>query len=299
MQKPLPPVPPVGPAVGGAPGLPISAVPTGPLPSQPPGAQNPPPPQQQAIPDRTRPYRGWYPRWWLLAALLCALLIGLVQVLQVPLCKNDFAASNFCTFTTWTDWRQIVVIASSWVLMGLFWLITFLTGVGPIEVKRSRDDLPRFIRWISEFKAVGNLFPIYAFFALAAFITMYWLNTVPTLTFVLCSIVLFVANCFFFYKQDPLSRRRYLVGYAVLALIGIAVMWRVNRFQLTLLTGEVVIVLVGLWALVSWLRGSWNTPASAPQMTPAQRLALANEQALEPDEVFRALVGSLWHRNRP
>ncbi len=264
-------------------------------------------PAAVAVPDPGQTYRSWYPRWWFLAALFCFLALGIVQIFQALPCQgaSDFAATRFCQVTSqatsWMSWedpvRQILVLAAIWLVYFLTWIATFTFGMVPIQIKRSREAVPHFLRLISEFRTVASLFYVYASGAILTIFIMFFTGHTPTMAFALCSIVLFIANSYFFHKQTRAVRLQYLVGYGLLALLCIGVMcvgviWFSQRWQYTLLAAEIVVGVVGIWAIVALVREP-RTATTAPNLTPEQILDAINAQALEPGEVFRAWVRSL------
>lgn len=268
-------------------------------PSLPPGEQRPVAPEQpgEEHVSRTRPFRGWYPRWWLLSAFFCSCLIGLVLLLQLNLCSGTSTDSNACQFTNWqNDWRQVAVVGVLWVVFLLIWLLTYIFGVRPVEFKRSHHPFALFIRSISEFRAIYPLIMFYGIVAFLIILLMCYEKKVSTLVFTLCSIVLFVANSYFFYPMQPRERNRYVLGYAVLAGAFMYLMFRLNILQPVLFVAEVLLLLAGLRSVVALFRRS-AAPTLDPNLPPDQRLARTNEEALEPGEVFMDLLRSFRRRN--
>src|SRR6516162_8443164 len=81
------------------------------------------PDQLPPPPDLARPYRGWYPRWWFLSALLCGLLIGGSELASKFICTGQTEQTLFCQFDTWTDpGRQTLVVLAIWLLFLAGWL---------------------------------------------------------------------------------------------------------------------------------------------------------------------------------
>ena len=248
--------------------------------------------QGQAV-HRTQSYRGWYPRWWLLSALYCAVLIGLIRLLQSFMCVNQATASPFCQLDSWTDWRQGMVVALVWLIFLLGWLLTYVFGVKPIEFKQSRAPLPSFLKAISQFRAVYILLLIYAVVALCAIIVMWLLRAFHPLTFALYSVIIFVANSHFFHRMEREGRLRYLLGYAILAIVCMIVMFIANLFQPVIFGAEAIIVIAGFWSAVALFRS--RNQQGQQQLPSDQALAAANERALNPGEVFRDLIYALFH----
>ncbi len=256
-----------------------------------------PPEEEEEVIDRGRPFRGWYPRWWLLSALFCALLIGVVQSLQVYLCHDTLASSNFCQFSSWTDWRQALVIGVLWLLFLLMWLPGYLFGTGPIEIDQAHDFISGAVRSISQFRSVYALLLIYALISFIALILMWRFQSVPSLAFVLCSIGLFVTNCHFFYRKSPGEQRRYLLGYAFLGIVCALGMILIGPFQWVIFGSEVVIAVVcPLLALASRLLRS-SEEEIIQNLPPDQQLVMKNAQAKEPGMLLQGLVRPFFHRN--
>ena len=281
----IPPTQPPAPAV--SPTIPIGGQTTG-----------QPQSQLSSQASRTQQFRGWYPRWWLLSAMFCGLLLGLLLLSQAIVCQGGQATALLCQVGNWTDWRAGGSVVFVWVIFLLGWLVTYVNLVRPIEFKNSHALLPRFFKSISQFRAVYSPLLIYAGMALFAIVFMQILKSVHPLAFAFCTIVVFVANCQFFNRITPLQRRRYLLGYAILAFICIIVALIFQLTQPVILVSEVILVLVGVWAAVSLIRNDWDA-VSTQQLTPEEQLAIANEKALEPGEVFRDLIRAIFHRGTP
>lgn len=258
--------------------------------------------------DLTQTYRDWYPRWWLLATFFCALALGLFQLWQAMPCQETgaLAGTGFCqvtiAFTAWLTWRdplhQILTLVGITIVYVLVWMVTFSVGMKPVQIKRSRDFLPGFLRAISEFRTISRLIYVYAFFAFLALVLMFFLQRVSTAAFALCAMILFVANSNVFYRLSQRERRQFLLGYGIAVVPLLAIMVILNRIQWTLLAGEVAVILTGLWALV-WLMRNRATPTTTLVHTsPSQKLSKLNQQALEPAGVFRAWFRSLRRGNR-
>jgi hypothetical protein len=289
MQYPLPSA---GPTISPAPQPAPVVSPTIPIGGPAAGQPQSPPPLNAG---RTQQFRGWYPRWWLLSAMFCGVLLGLLLLSQRIVCQGGQTTALLCQVGNWTDWREGGSVALIWVIFLLGWLVTYVNFVRPIEFKHSHAPLPRFFKWISQFRAVYSPLLIYAGMALCGIIFMLILKSFHPLAFAFCTIVVFVANCQFFHRITPLQRRRYLLGYAILALVCIIVTLIFQLTQPVILVSEAIIVLVGVWAAVSLSRKDWNA-VSTQQLTAEEQLAIANEKALEPGEVFRDLIRAIFHR---
>lgn len=247
-------------------------------------------------PDPGQPYRGWYPRWWLLSALLCAVVIGLLRVLQPVICAGRLAQSQLCGINTWTDWRQGLIVAAIWLMFLLGWLAAYVFGVGIIEIsqKHRRTPAVRVIRALSEFRALHVLLLIYGIVALCVIIVTWFLNVFQPVGYALSCIVVFVGNSSFLYRREPGERRLLLVAYGVLAVVAMAVMLGSGLFQPIIFSTEVIIFLAGIWFLFRRPQAS----SAATPLTAEERLAQANAGASRPGNIFRDLLRS-WFRNNP
>jgi hypothetical protein len=128
--------------------------------------------------------------------------------------------------------------------------------------------------------------------AFLGIILMWFTNHLQTLPFALASIVVFVANCCFLQRRSTPERHSTLIGYAILALLGIMIMFLVNRLQWSLLTAEGVIVCAGIWA--GWLL--FRTPsvqAGRPQ-TQQETLNAAIARTISPRAVLMDLFYSIF-----
>ncbi len=244
--------------------------------------------------DPTKPFRAWYPRWWLLSAMLCAVLVGGILLLQSLGCKGRFANSFPCQFGNWPDWRQEATVVIVWAVFLLGWLILYVSCVTPIEFKHSRAAWPRLLGSLSHFRAVYSLLYIYAGLAFCAIILMWIVKAIRPLPFAICTIIVFVANAQFFHRIRPQQRRRYLLSYGILALVGIIVMLVFGLYQFILFSTESVLVLVGGWATFSLVRNKWEEDDQNVPLDEAERMAASNAKALEPGEIIRDLFRAIF-----
>src|SRR5579863_7826958 len=181
------------------------------LPDPPPRATVPLPGQTQTTnldpPDPSAPYRGWYPRWWLLSAIFCSIFIALFTLFQPYICSLRASLTPLCQINTWNDWREYVVVAGIWALYLIGWLLGLLFGFSTIEVTQPhRSAIATALRSMSEFKTIYE--PIYIVGTLAFFtiVVCWYFNWYQPIFFAYSSIVVFVAVCCFMYRSDPLDR---------------------------------------------------------------------------------------------
>jgi hypothetical protein len=244
-----------------------------------------------------------------LATLFCAAALGVCQLWQSLPCQANgtLAGTAFCQvtlpLTAWITWqdapRQIITLVIISAIYILVWIITFTFGMKPVQIRRSRQPIPQFLRSISEFRTIARVFYIYAGIAFLAFLIMFFAQRISILAFSLCSMILFTANSFVFHPMKRIQRRQYTLGYAVAAGICLAIMFVLHRLQGALMAGEIAIILAGLfWAVPSLWRERGKQAVETSNRTPSQRLSELNQQALEPREVFRAWVLSLRRGTR-
>lgn len=268
-----------------------------------PSVQNAPGPGQaidQNVPDVTRRYRGWYPRWWFLSAIFCALLIGALKLIEYLAC-TPHSSILLCQIDTWNDWRQEIVVSILWLIFLAGWFCSYIFGVGPIEITKQHSPIMRMFKAISQVGPVSFLLLIYGAIAFVGIIISWLTNHFNPTLFALASIIIFTANCNFLHRRLPEERRSFIIGYGVFALFCLAVMFLVSKFQLTIFIADLILIVTGLWSIVrAFLRGNpaQNNPA-ATSADPQERLKAALDQSVAPAQVFRDLVHALpWFRNR-
>lgn len=299
MQYPLPSVgPTVPPSQPTAPAVTISAQPTQPIQQTQPALQQP---AAAAVAstgrfDPTRQFRAWYPRWWLLSAILCGVLVGGILLLQGLECKGSFAGSTLCQFGNWNDWRQGVAVVIVWAVFLLGWLLIFVNCVKPIEFDHSQSAWSRFLAALSHYRAMYSSLYICAAMAFWAIMFMWILKSFHPLPFAICSIIIFVANALYFHRISPQDRRSFLLGYAVLAFVGIVAMLITGWFQAILFSSEVALIVIGGWAAFSLVknRDKWEDVNQMAQLDEAEKMAVKNAQALESVEVVRDLFRAMF-----
>jgi hypothetical protein len=270
-----------------------------PLPPAPSSQLHNPPPATTAqpdpvptLPDLARPYRGWYPRWWLLSAFLCGLLIGGSELTSKFICTGQTDQTVFCQFDTWTDpGRQTLVVLCIWLLFLTSWLLAHLLGVGTIEIyKFQRGPIASIFASISEFGPIYILTVIYGVLAFCYIVVIWYLGQYfNALAFSFASILVFVAISCFLYRQTPTERRTLVLGIGVIGICCIIMMFVFKRIQVTILVAEITSVVV---CGVIFFR---RRPLTA-QPTPEEALAYAQANTITPAGVFTSLIHS-WQRN--
>lgn len=165
---------------------------------------------------------GWYPRWWLLSALFCSVIIGAGMLLWSPvICPigPHLTRAPICVLPTWPFPIQVALI---WLLFGILGFAAFVLGVGPIEVPRlQRHRIAIIFMSISQFGPLRWLLFIQGGIALLLILIMWVFDHSPPVAFGILSIVVFLANSALLYHRSPDERRLYLIGYGVLALSSI------------------------------------------------------------------------------
>lgn len=259
---------------------------------------------------------GWYPRWWILSATFCALLIGIWSLFTTIVCgANTASKSSFCQMNTWTDWRQAVVVAVVWIIFLLGWLAAFALGVGPIEIRRSHSPTVLFFTSISEYRPIYFFLYMLGVFALGCTIIFWAVNRLQPLTFALYSIVIFVANSCFLYYRQPAERRAWIIGYGLFAAICMLIMflWPLlfqgSRFQPMIFLTEIVIIGIVIVLLIQsvgaglkknkgqGIQGAQGGQSGQSGLPPEEALVQGLEDSTRPGAVLMALVRKLTSRN--
>jgi len=260
--------------------------------------------QNQApyMPNLWRSRGGCYPRWWVLATFLMAILTVVVMLLWNPvICPRQAGhlALPICAVATWPALLQILIL---WLLFAALWVLTYMLGLGLIEVpRRERNPVVDVVRAASEFGPLHPLLLIQGVIGLGWIIALWWLDRTPPVTFVLLSILVFVANCSFFQRIPPIVRRYYLLGYGFLSLIGLLLAFLLKHYLQTgipegdqpLLASEVLLVLLSIRAIF------WHPQPEQP-LTAQQALDESIAQVATPLYALRSMPGMnrLWP-NRP
>ena len=267
------------------------------MPTPPPKATTPLPgqtqPAQPRKPDLSAPYRGWYPRWWLLSAIFCGIIIGLFTVFQPAICTARPSFGWVCQINTWNDWREFLVVAVIWAIFLVGWLLGFMFGVSTIEVTQPhRPFIAVALRAMSEFKTIYEPLYIMGTLAFFAIVVCWYRNWYQSTVFGYCSIVVFVAVSCFMYRCKLEERRQYFVGAGFFAIICGIVMLLFGPVQPVILTIETIIAIVGIWRI-------FRRPQPPANLTAQQLLAAEHAQAIAPGAVFMALMISIFRRGRP
>lgn len=280
--------------------LPRATPPAVPPPAPPPGP--PPPLADQITPDELNevnadpglPYRGWYPRWWLLSGIVCSILIGVLALLQPILCGGRLSGGLLCQVNTWQDWRQGLVVALIWAIFLLGWLLSYLYGVNTIEISQGqRTPIAHFLRTISEFKTTSFLLTIYGTLALISIIVTWYFNRFQPAAYALASIAVFIASSGYMHSRKPEERRSYVLGYIVLAILSIIILFWIGPFQPTIFTSAVIVILVSLFII----RRTRRQPRNA-RLNPVQQYAASNVKAASPAQLFLGLISAFRGGNQ-
>jgi MFS family permease len=258
--------------------------------NQAPTMNNPP------LPDLSAPYRGWYPRWWLLSAIFCSIATALFIQFQPIICSLRSSTSPLCQIDSWTDWREFAVVAVIWMIFLLGWLVALVYGFSTIEVSRQhRTGIATVLRAMSEFKTIYGLIYIFSTVAFFSIVVCWYLNWYRSIVFGYTSIVVFVGATCFMYRCTPEARRVYLVGTGIFAIISAIIMLWIGPIQPVIFATEMMIASAGIWRLFRRPRPT----AQAATLTPLQILAAKNANAITPGAVFMALFSASFRRNPP
>lgn len=205
------------------------------------------------VPNIARGKLGWYPRWWIISALLSSIVIVLIALIApYSTCTLQGPFHFVCDFNGWNPIFQVLCI---WALFGVFWLLAVALGVRAIEVPRrehERSALAKFFRSLSQFGSLHSLLLFYGLIAIGLLFTMWWMQKTTFLAFSFASIVAFVANCSFFQRISRRQRRVYLMLYGLQGIVGlfmIGIFHRFNAPEMPFLLLEGLLVLVGIIAL--------------------------------------------------
>lgn len=238
-------------------------------------------------PNVVRHRGGWYPRWWIISAFFCSTLI-IFTILFGRFLPCFTTNAYLCHVDTWYPVLQVLLI---WSIFIIFWWLALLFGLGPIEVPgRERSQIARFFRSVSEFGPLHLLLMIYGSVALCGLAAMWLLDRTTPLAFAVASIVVFVANCSLFQQSTGRERRRYLIGYGVLALIAL-VLTLLYRLQSE---AETPFILAELLFIGIGIRAIFWRPRPARQLTAQEELDENIAQAASPLYILR----SAWPFNR-
>lgn len=252
------------------------------------------------VPTIGRGRLGWYPRWWILAAFLCSIIIviGLLvwQPLLCPDQGNGTAPALICHITSWVSPVHVALI---WLLLLACWFVAAL-GFNLVEVPRAeRSTVGEILRSLSEFGPLHTMLLIQGGVALVIINIMWWLDNSPPIAFTFLSIVVFLANCSLFQRMAPAARRLSLIGYGIVSLgcLVVEVLLKPNfLFPLfhappqevwPLVCTQVLLIFVGIGAIF------WR-PRDTTQLTARQAMT---RNVRRFDSPFAALA-SVWPFNR-
>ncbi len=193
----------------------------GPVVAAPPGNQ----PGQQAwqrgrLPSAVGDRGGIYPRWPFLAALFLA------PTLVVGYGIEEYFASHVCSLGWWCGIdllpgpMQAFII---WLTFLLLWLIAFVFGVGPLEIRLmpgagSRAAVPsgpigRFFFAISDVRRMSHLLMLFGGMALVGLIVGYRTNRFTPVAFAVGAVVIVVAVCSTIWSLQPHPPQRLPAQY--------------------------------------------------------------------------------------
>ena len=211
------------------------------------------------VPDIVQGRAGWYPRWWLLAALCYCIVMVILMLLWMPvICPAQQRQSLPLICQVTNAWYPVKVFLF-WLVFIAFWLLFVAFGIGLVEVPQ-RDENPagKVLRTMSQFSA---LYYMLLFQGLIAFIlinVMWWLDRSPPAAFATLGVAVFLAHCSLFDRTDRRSQRGYVIGYAILTLVNLAVQMTFKRDFFTrprpadewpLLCVEFLLLVIGIAAI--------------------------------------------------
>src|SRR5690242_4165573 len=139
---------------------------------------------REAVPNPVGNRAGWYPRWWLLAAFVCSLAIGIGVALWAPLIcppHTPQAQAFVCGVATWPSIPQILLI---WLVFILVWWGISIFGVSSVEIPRvGANPLGPMLEALTRFDSLNSLLYIQGCIALVIINVLWWLNNTPPLAF--------------------------------------------------------------------------------------------------------------------
>ncbi|HEU5382462.1 MAG TPA: hypothetical protein VFV38_44185 [Ktedonobacteraceae bacterium] len=228
----------------------------------------------------------FYPRWWVLSALIMSLLFLLV------FCFGRFfpcsSAGYLCSFSSW---HPVFQVAATWLVFLLLAGLAFLLGLGPLEMpRRHRSPLARVVRNISEFGPLRLLLQFYGVIALGVLIVMWLLDRATALSFAYLAIVVFVGNTSFFHQRSARDRRVYLIGYGVVGLLAIiaTALYRLANPDIW------PFFLAGALLMISGIAASFWRPRPTRLLTAQEQMNLNIGRAVTPGFLLR----NIWPFSR-
>jgi len=257
-----------------------------PPPNGPPPAVTATQPLNQNVPQNIARKRGWYPRWWILSAVFCAILVSAIWLLQRYVCDIRHSNALICHVDSWNQWwQQELVVLTLWVLFALGWLGAYCFGVGTVEVNEDkRGVLANIVKKLSDHGPIRNLLFLYGLALLFALVILWFLKyPMQPVGFAFVCIIIFIANCCFLYGQEPASQLQWLRGYGVTMVITIAMMFLFGIFQPLLFIAECFVLIVGFLAF--FLRSPTVVGLSSEQ-----QLQKDIEETISPTTAFMDLI---------
>ncbi len=231
--------------------------------------------QNENVPNIVQNRAGWYPRWWLLAALCyCIIMIILMLLWRPVICPAQHRQSLpiVCQVTNWWDPIKVFLF---WLIFVTCWLMFVLFGIGLVEVPRlDENPLGNFLRKLSQFSALHYMLLLQGMIAFILINVMWWLDRSPPAAFATLGIVVFLAHCSLFNCTPRASRRGYTLAYAVFTLINLAVQMTFKRDFFTrprpsdewpLLCIEFIRIVIGIAAFFYRPRYTQHPTAQAAQ----------------------------------
>ena len=257
-----------------------------------------PPLEHEGVPmplNVTTPYRGWYPRWWLLSAFCCSIIVALGAVLWRPvMCRDETAL--LCGIV---DRASFIMIIPIWLLFLGLWYGIFAFSIGPVEfTQRGSSNFGSFVRTASQFRSRRVFIVLQGLLAFVLVNVLWWLNRTTPLAFAMLTIVAFVGHCCFFHQLEVNQRRLSFILYAAtsLILLMLEVTLRPNFFnhwppgdEWPLLLTELLLVIVGIIAIINVLRSGLAT---------AQTATDAHNQNINNSISWWVTVRSVWPLSR-
>ncbi len=243
------------------------------------------------VPDVVRTRRGWYPRWWLLSAYLCTLIVVVGALLWAfAPCNMHGSFNSLCEGHAWQPWQ---IVASIWAVFLVSYFLFLIFGMGPIEMpayapdeqKQQSDDFIRFLKAISEFGPMSTMLILYGFVVLIGIFLMWFLNGLQPAIYALATIYVFVAHCCDFHRRSAGDRVARLLVYAfftfvlaVIVLFGMDRSWPFGDMHWIVLATVVMVFVLCIVIAFFTRRAQRSRAAELARLQPAQQTA---QQQLE------------------
>ncbi|HTK12124.1 MAG TPA: hypothetical protein VL485_33440 [Ktedonobacteraceae bacterium] len=160
--------------------------------------------------------RGWYPRWWLLAALTCSIVVIVLALLWTPVICKGLSQPGICQFPDLFYPLQVAII---WLFFLALWWPFMAFGIPLVEIPAGSENvIGEAARRMTEFGALRPMILIQGLIAFIIINVMWWLDKSPPIAFALLGMIVFLAHCSETYHTRAENRRNYLIGYGVIAL---------------------------------------------------------------------------------